>query len=75
MFPYLARRTRHHVKRARFRIEREALPGLAGGIAEPEFAGGTERKTKYPVEMGLVTVPANADAQIVLGAKNLPNAG
>jgi hypothetical protein len=73
VLPYMSRGAGHHVERARFGIEREAIPVLAGGSAEPKLAGGSERKTEYPVEVGLVAVPADADADAILRAKNLLN--
>jgi hypothetical protein len=63
----------HHVDRARFGIERETFPGLTGGSAESELAGGSERKTEYSVEVGLVAVPADADPDVILRAENLLN--
>ena len=75
MFPNLPRGTRHHVERAGFGIEREALPRLAGGFAESELAGGSQRETEYLVEMWLVAVPADADPDVVFGTKNLPDSG
>jgi hypothetical protein len=64
-----------HVERARTDIERKALPFFASRFAETEFAGGPQRETEYTIEMRLVAMPSNADADIVFRAKDLANPG
>ena len=49
------------------------LPGVAGRPAKAEPAGRAQRQAEDSIVMGLVAVPADADADVVFGAKNLPN--
>src|SRR6516162_2051773 len=64
----------NQVKRARFGIEREALPSAAPAAAKAESAGAAERQAEDLVEMRLVAMPADADADIVVRAEHLPHA-
>jgi hypothetical protein len=75
VLPYIPRGAGHHVERARIGIQREPVPRLAGKFAEPQFTGGYKRKAENPVKMRLVAVPANADTDVILRAKNLLNPG
>src|SRR3978361_1091254 len=75
VLPDMPGRARHQVERPRFGIERKALPLLAGRPPKPELTGRSQGQAEYPVEMMLVPVPADADSDIVFGAKDLPDPG
>src|SRR4051794_41622750 len=66
---------RHHVERAWLGIECKALPLFALGTAEAELAGRAQGQAEHLVEMRLVAMPADADACVVLRAKDLPDLG
>ena len=51
------------------------MPVFAGRSAETQFAGGPQRKAEYLIEMRLVAVPADADADVVFGAEDLLDPG
>ena len=51
------------------------MPFFAGRFAETEFAGGPQRETEDTIEMRLVAMPSDADADIVFRAKDLANPG
>src|SRR5579871_1499929 len=74
VFPPAAGFTVHQIQRARFGVESEALPFVAKTAAEAEPAGAAERQSEHLVEMRLVAMPADADADVVIGAKDLPHA-
>jgi hypothetical protein len=73
VFPDLPRRPRHHVDRTWPSLERETLPPGVGGPAKPELARRAQRQAEHPVEVRLVPVPADADTDVALGAKDLTN--
>lgn len=65
----------HHVQGSCLRLERETLPFGLGRSSKPKFAGGPQRESEYPVEVGLVAMPADADANVVFGTKDLLDPG
>jgi hypothetical protein len=46
-----------------------------GGPSKPEFARGAQRQAEHPVEVRLVSMPPDADTDVVLGAKDLTYSG
>src|SRR5216684_1149718 len=74
VLPHLPGFAAHHVARTGFGGQREALPLVAHGATKPELAGSPQREPEDFVEMRLVAVPPDANADIVFGAKDLPDA-
>src|SRR3984893_5784387 len=74
VLPHLPGLAAHHVERTGFGGQREALPLVAHGATKPEFAGSPQREPEDFVEMRLVAVPPDADADLVFGAKDLADA-
>ena len=75
VLPDLPRRPRHHVERSWPSLERETFPLSVGGPSKPQLAGRSQRQAEHPVEVRLVSVPADPDADVVLGTKDLANSG
>jgi hypothetical protein len=66
---------RHHVDRTWPSLERKTFPLGVGGPSKPELARGAQRQAEHPVEVRLVSVPADADTDVVRGTKDLTNSG
>src|SRR5581483_11634285 len=67
VLPTRARLAVHQVERARLGIEREALPLVSLAAAKAEAAGAAQRNAEHLVEMRLVAMPADADADVIVG--------
>ena len=62
----------HRIERARFGSQRKTLPFVTSRTAaKSKLAGSPQREPEDLVEMRLVAVPADADPDIVFGAKDL----
>jgi hypothetical protein len=75
VFPDLPRRPRHHVDRTWPSLERKTFPPWCRRAFETGTCTRSPRQAEHPVEVRLVSVPADADTDVVLGAKDLTNSG
>jgi hypothetical protein len=66
-----ARRAGHEIDRAGFGLQREPLAFGRGRSPEAQLAVRSQRKSEDAVEVRLVTVPADPDADVVFRAEYL----
>ena len=71
VFPYRPRLAGHHVDRTGLRFEGETLELGRSGPAKSELAYRAQRQAEDPVEVRLVPVPTDPNADVVFGAEDL----
>src|SRR5215475_8244521 len=74
VLPVMPRLALHPIERARSGIQRKTLPSIGLAAAKAELARACQRQPEHLVEMWFVAVPADADADIIVGAEHLADA-